>query len=262
LRSEIEQEATNAVIMDFDRSWWTIREKLDAYFEAAETQLATLGKALQTMDDYTSKCTKNMHDLKQAHALAARADETALAQLRNTWLVVEQEGAMMAARMADGHGFLRLGRSDVLTAELHSNRSVLCVGGSGAIDVIDMAVEQSLKNGLALQTWTQWQGILADVASLEHRFVAANIPAPKAETWDRARDRVQKSFDELKNSHEDMAFELAATHCKPNFKLEAALQFETDVETMNEKLRRITTSESELETKLASLKNLLTGNAR
>lgn len=203
-----------------------------------------------------------MHDLKQTHRLAARADETALAQLRNTWLVVEQEGAMMAARMADGHGFLRLGRSDVFTAELNSNRSVLCGGGSGAIGVIDTAVEQSLKNGLAIQTWTQWQGILADVASLEQRFVAANIPAPKAETWDRARDRVQKSLDELSNSHEDIAFEFAAAHCKPNFKLEAALQFETSVETMNEKLRRITTSESELETKLATLKKLLTGNAR
>jgi hypothetical protein len=58
LSEEIRQLGTNALIMDFDRSWWTIRERLDAYFDSAENQNVALENAMQVMIEYTSMCTK------------------------------------------------------------------------------------------------------------------------------------------------------------------------------------------------------------
>jgi len=258
LGAEIQQEGTNALMVAFDRSWWTIREKLDAYFDAAENQVAALGKAIETMEDYTLKCTKDIHQLRLAQSQASRADNAALSQLHNTWLVIEQEVGLLASRMADGHAFLRLARSDVFATDLDAkNRSVICSGGEAAVAAARTALEKSFEEGLARQTWVQLLGIFSDVQTLRGRFLAANLPQPKMDTLAQAKERAAAALQELQDQRDDIAVELTAFICRPKTKLETAMYLETNVEAMTEKLRKVSQREGELEKKLAALKDLV-----
>merc|ERR1719359_1710749 len=66
VREDLQQAATAALVMDFDRSWWTIREKLDAYFDAAENRNTAIGKAVEVMTDYTSNCAADLSHVSLA----------------------------------------------------------------------------------------------------------------------------------------------------------------------------------------------------
>merc|ERR1719460_721258 len=90
LADEIQQATVNSLMLNFDRSWWSIREKVDAYLDAADSQAAALGNALLLLDDYTSKCSTDLAHLRKAYARMERADVMANTQLHDTWYHMQQ----------------------------------------------------------------------------------------------------------------------------------------------------------------------------
>ena len=50
VKDEIQKTAARAVLLDLDRSWWTIREKLDAYLDIAENQNSAFTNAITVLE--------------------------------------------------------------------------------------------------------------------------------------------------------------------------------------------------------------------
>ena len=75
LKDDIQKSAATALLLDFDRSWWTIREKLDSYLDAAEVHNEAFNTALTAVDDYTTKCAAEFADLRQAQEQVTQTDK-------------------------------------------------------------------------------------------------------------------------------------------------------------------------------------------
>lgn len=215
LTDDVRQLGANALIMDFDRSWWVIREKLDTYFDAAENQNAAFENAIEAAVDYTSKCTKTYHDLQVAQDQAARADDTARSRLSNAWFVAVHELGLLSSMMADTSALARLGRHDVLSAELQSNRTAICEGGARATGAARSVVSTALSAGLATQTWKQFQGVFVDLQLLKARFAAEDMDTPDTTSLKQAKDRALSASRELQRELENFALEVSARLCKP-----------------------------------------------
>jgi hypothetical protein len=224
LSDEIRQLGTSALIMDFDRSWWTIREKLDTYFDAVEHQSAALSDVIEVMVDYTSTCTKELQHLKYAQENALRADDAAHIQLRNTWNTVEHELGLLASRMVDSHAFSRFARSDALAVDLENNRSTICTGGLAGLNAALAAVDIAWSDGLALQTQQQMRGVLADAQTLRGFFETEKLPVPKNDVLKQAYEQFTDGVQAWKNQRRDIALEVATYLCKPRD--EAASSYE------------------------------------
>jgi hypothetical protein len=254
LRDEIRELGTSALIMDFDRSWWAIREKLDTYFDAAENQNVALGHAIEVMNEYTSACTKSFDQLSSAHDQVARADETARSRLRNTWLAVEYELALLTAGMIDSHALLRLGRSDAFSTDLEANRSVICKGGVAGRRSAHEMLDQSWNQGFASQTWKQIQGVFMDMQLLKNRFEEENLALPKTDNLRQAKNRAAKAFGEFRSQRSNILLETTTRLCKltQTSPAQNALQTQTAAMTQQE-----TNLEGKLEELGAALKELV-----
>lgn len=215
LNDDVRQLGVNALIMDFDRSWWVIREKLDTYFDAAENQNAALENAIEAAVDYTSKCTKTYHDLQVAQDQAARADDTARSRLSNAWFVAVHELGLLSSMMTDTSALARLGRHDVLSADLQANRTVICEGGARATGAARSVVDTALSAGLATQTWKQFQGVFVDLQLLKARFAAEDMEIPDTTSLKQAKDRALSAKGELQREHANLALEVSTRLCKP-----------------------------------------------
>merc|ERR1719502_1099090 len=125
--------------MDFDRSWWTIRSKLDAYLDAADVQGNAFGDALRALDDYTTKCANGLRDMNKVHHRAQLADDAAYNQLRETWYAVIEELGVIASRMTDTSALYELSRFDIRSAdaEMKANRSTICSGTEAGKEVAE-----------------------------------------------------------------------------------------------------------------------------
>jgi len=199
--------------MDFDRSWWTIRDKIDAYLEAADGQAAAFGEAVDVLDGYTSKCSATFSDLSKVQTRAIQADRAANSQLHDTWHAVEHELGLVSAKISDSHAFLELGRLDAVSADLEANRSKICGVGEAANQAAVLAVERSLQGGLAHQTWLQLQGVFIEIPMLSDRFLSAGLQSPSNKTWLQAWERTNAAFQELVDQRSDIAVEMASHLC-------------------------------------------------
>jgi len=214
LADEVQQATVNSLIVNFDRSWWSMREQMDAYLDAADSQAAALGNAMALLDDYTSKCTTDMPHLKRAYAQVERADVMANTRLHDTWYHMVQEIGLLAAIIVDTRAFFNLGLLDATAGNLEANRSVICGGDSKAEKAALEIVDKSLEGGLAYQTWTQFQMILPEMRVLKGRFLAEGMDAPSDETWMKEADRVVTAFQEFVDHRGEIAGEMAARVCK------------------------------------------------
>jgi len=191
LKEEIEKATFNQILMDFDRSWWTIRTKLDAYLDAADNQAATFGDAIQAIDSYTSKCSMNMKEMNGVQRRTIAVDDATYRQLHDTWYAVIEEVGILSARIADAGYFYDLARTDALTTDLEPNRAEICSGSAAGKEVAAKAVNKSLATGFAAQTWSQLESVVYELPMLEDRFFAHGHEVPGDKSWDEA---VQKSW--------------------------------------------------------------------
>jgi len=211
LEAAVVLAAKDSLLIDFERSWWAIREKLDAYLETAESQSTAWVEAMTVINHYTSKCDATFANLNEAQAKVVRADEEAKKQLHDTWHSVVHELGSLVARIADTQALIQLSRWDVGAAEL--DRVAVCSKGSSSKQAALSAVRKSLVGGLAEQTWKQLEGIFVELPLLYDSFSALNMPEPSKETWDQAEKRAIASLEQAQRQQGELAVELASHLC-------------------------------------------------
>jgi len=194
LQDALQKQAVHSLLLDLDRSWWAIREKLDAYMDAAENQVATFGEASRMLEDYTTKCSVDIHALNSVHVKASRADDAAKKQLQDTWHTMESEIGLLSSRIVDSNAFLELGRLDVASMDMEANLSAICqIGISGKKAALE-AVETALLQGLAQQTWEQFHGVVVDNLVIRRRIEESGLPYPSSKIVLQATDRTGSEF--------------------------------------------------------------------
>merc|ERR1719253_1989082 len=144
--NEVWKASATSLLVDFDRTWWILRSKLDEYLDAADRQDRAFRDAVSLLNAYTSQCTAQFHSLKWAHARALKANEEAHDQLRLTWHTVEQEVGLLAAKIADSGAFHQLQRLDADSANLSAQLSAICSSDQSAAL---SAANASMSGGLA-----------------------------------------------------------------------------------------------------------------
>jgi hypothetical protein len=213
LRDEIQMAETEALLRDIDRSWWIIREQLDAYLEAAAWQTSSALDTIAVLRNYTTKCNANFFQLRSAESRAAQADEVAKRQLHDTWHTVVHEFGLLAARIVDSGAFQQFDRFDVASQDFGDNRSALCGFGKAALATGFSLVQTALKAGLAQQTWMQIEGIIVEAKMLESRLLMEGLQAQGKETLVQALQRITISFQEALAPRKDLVAEVAVRTC-------------------------------------------------
>merc|ERR1719324_292595 len=126
---------------------------------AADNQAAAFGDAIQAIDSYTSKCSMNMKEMNGVQRRTIAVDDATYRQLHDTWYAVIEEVGILSARITDAGYFYDLARTDALTTELEPYRAKICSASDEALthgfEVAAKAVNKSLANGFAAQTWSQ-----------------------------------------------------------------------------------------------------------
>jgi hypothetical protein len=212
LTDEIQMAEAEALLRDIDRSWWIIREQLDAYLEQAERQASSAFNTIAVLRDYT-KCSADFFQLRSAEFRAVQADEAAKRQLHDTWHTLVHEFGLLAARVADSGAFLQFDRLDVASQDFSDNRSAMCGFGTAALTAGFSVVQKSLKDGLAQQTWRQIEGIIVEASMLDSRLLTEGLQVPGKETLTQAFQRIAVSFQEAVAKREDLAVEVAVRTC-------------------------------------------------
>ncbi|MAD33197.1 MAG: hypothetical protein CMJ88_05515, partial [Planctomycetes bacterium] len=213
IQDDIQKSAATTLLLDLDRSWWTIREKLDAYLDAAEDQNKATADGIVMLEDYTTKCSAGFTELKKVHVRAQQADQAAHAQLHATWHSVEHELGLLSARIADSAGFLQLMRLDAAAADFKANLTTICGQGKEAKEAALLSVQQNLMTGLAKQTFTQLMSVFDEMDMLRSRFATASLKVPDNRTISEAYDRATLSFLEALDRQGDVALEVGRRSC-------------------------------------------------
>jgi len=213
LMEEVQRSTADSFLVGFDNSWWTIRGKIDAYLETAETQAVTMHEAVGVIDGYVSKCNADYATLNRANVRVMRARDSATFQLRDTWHAVEREIGLLSATIVDTDAFLQLGRLDAASTDVEANHSVICDGGSAAKEAAHVVLEKALEDGLASQTYHQLMSVFPEIHMLRSRFLEEGLEPPSDETWKQAVSRSSNSFQEFWAQRDAMAIEMAVRVC-------------------------------------------------
>jgi len=213
IRDDMRKTAATSFLLELDRSWWTIREKLDAYLDAADSQQSAMVEAISVLEDYTAKCTADFTDLKRAHGKAYYADNTAIKQLQDTWHAVEHEVGLLAARISDSKGFLQLTYLDAGSADFETNRTEVCGDGPTANKAALLAVDAALSQGYAKQTWLQLEGVFGEMDMLRDRIMTHGLKVPSNQTMVQALERAIHAYSESVDARSDIALEVAQRAC-------------------------------------------------
>jgi len=242
LRDDIQKAAATAVLLDLDKSWWTIRDKLDAYLDAADSQTTAFTEAVAVLDGYSSKCTADFTELKHAHVQAKRVDKLARTQLQETWHSVEHELGLLVAKMVDSNGFVQLVRLDAASADFKTNWTTICSRGNAAKEAVLLAIDQSLSQGFAKQTWTQLTEVFDEMDMLRSRFLASGMKTPSNQTVTQALERAARAYIDAEDRRSDIALEAAHQACNQESSLvqmpavDAQLQVKAVIKAMTEQL--------------------------
>jgi len=214
LKREVQRKAVSDLLMELERSWWTIREKFDAYLDEADSQAKVFGNALVVLEDYTQKCTANVGDLSDAQSRVARSQRNSELQLRNTWHYVVYELGQLVAKISDTHAFNKLSRWDVSSADVQANRTNMCGGGSSARAAAHTEAREILNGGFAFQTWMQINGIFQEMPSFSMQFEYLGMPPPgNVRILEQAQARAVVAFSEDMLQPLDGALDLVAKVC-------------------------------------------------
>jgi hypothetical protein len=215
LKEDIAKVSTDELLMAFDRSWWSIRTKLDAYLDAADNQAVAFGNAVKALDDYTSKCTASFEQLNLAQLSAIKADDAASKQLRETWYAVVEELGLLAARISDTHAFVDLGRLDARLVNLDAHQAQICKepNDNSTKQMVSEAVGTAMEQGLTHQTWVQFEAIFSEMPMLEGRFFAHGLEVPGDRAWQDSAKRAFDSFKELISNVDEISSEVVTRMC-------------------------------------------------
>ena len=154
--SEMEEQAAERAMEEFDTMWWEIRQELDTYLQASQDYVDATNSAVQMLHSYTSECQAGFSALKQSYALSARAEKKAHEALKKTWSTVSVRMGAMASKVMDGALLERLATHDIQhidVGSLMASHHQPC--SSDALGVVETAVKVAMKKGVFGQTY--WQ---------------------------------------------------------------------------------------------------------
>jgi len=134
-------------------------------------------------------------------------------QLQETWHSVEHELGLLVAKMADSNGFVQLARLDAASADFKTNWTTICSEGIKAKEAVLLAVDQSLSQGFAKQTWTQLTEVFFEMDMLRSRFFASGMKTPSNQTVTQALERAARAYMEATDGRSDIALEVAHQAC-------------------------------------------------
>lgn len=215
LTREVQRKAVSDLLTELERSWWTIREKLDAYLDEADSQAKVFGNALLVLEDYTQKCTANFGDLSDAQSRVTQSQRNSEIQLRNTWYYVVYELGQLVAKISDTHAFNTLSRWDISSADVEENRTNICGGGSAARAAAHTEAREILNGGFAFQTWKQMSGIFQEMPSFSMHFEHLGMPEPgNVGILEQAKARAATAFLQDMLLPLDGALDLVAKVCQ------------------------------------------------
>jgi len=201
---EVWKASANSLLLDIDRSWWSLRSTLDDFQDVCNDEHAAFHDALIVLDQYTSKCTASFSDLKLAHSRARKTNRATHKQLHITWHSVENEFGLLTSKLVDTEAFHQLLRLDAARVSLAPHRSDIC---SGSLKSAVSAVNVTLGEGLTSQTWNQLIGVVIEMHFLEDRFVASGLPPPEGKTFQQAWQRAVSAYSTSFLRHGDVALE-------------------------------------------------------
>jgi len=209
--------------MEFDRSWWTIRTKLDAYLDAAENQASAFGEAVEALDGYTTKCSLNLAEMNNVHVRTEHVDEAAYKQLLDTWYAVVEEVGVMASRMNDVDALYELARFDARAADAHlePHRANICNSKTSSEQLVDDTVKMAMQGGFTDQIWKQLEAVFIEMPMLEDRFEAHGEEVPNGATWKDAAARALKALKDVSDKRDDLKAEVVARVCNAEARKEA-----------------------------------------
>jgi len=213
VKDEVVRLNMNSILTDLDRSWWTIRTKLDAYLDAAQNQAVAFGDALKAIDDYTSKCALDIKDLNEVHRRTLRVDDAAYQQLHETWYAVIEELGVLTSRINDNRAFLQLLRFDYDNMDLSAHRSEICSDSAESKKALDDRIFQAMKDSFTHQTWQQLQAVFTEMDMLETRFFTHGRQVPTDNHWKESAERAIRAIYAAYEEGGDSRAEVAARTC-------------------------------------------------
>jgi hypothetical protein len=161
---------------------------------------------------------------------AQGADNAAHAQLQDSWNSVEHEFGLLVARISDSNGFVQLARLDAKSADLDTNHSAICSQGGHASEIAMLAINRSLQQGYAMQTWRQVTDLLEEMLGLQDRFYGMGLKTPSNDTLVQGLERAANAFVFVADFQPDIAIEAVRHACDSEYQ-SALLQAGREAET-------------------------------
>ena len=178
---EVEEEASEEAMQEFDSMWWQMRRELDAYLDASSEYVIATKEAAQKLRDYTAHCSAGFSDLTHAYSQSRRAEKKAHIALKKAWTAVTASLGEMASKVVDGAMFDHLAVHDIRSLSPRSMLSKMkqmgeeklvesiCSGSNSTNTtlILQMATE-ALKKGLFGQTQLQLLVLFGETRLLNH----------------------------------------------------------------------------------------------
>jgi len=153
------------VLTSLDKIWWSLRGKMDKYFDAADEEVQAFQKALAMMQDY-QQCHSGYHDLIPTYKTTMRMAGRTHKLLRTTWRECNNLVGELAATLADSDAFNTFLEKD------------------------------GCKSPLALQTRNQAHLAVFGMRLLWHRFKVAGLGEPNTDDLSDAVQRLENSYSD------------------------------------------------------------------
>ncbi|CAK9016359.1 Uncharacterized protein SCF082_LOCUS13144 [Durusdinium trenchii] len=167
---QVEEEASEEAMQEFDTMWWDMRRELDSYLGASLDYVHATTAAAQMLRDYSAHCKAGFAELKRSYSHSERAEKKAHRALKKAWTAVTSSLGEMASKVVDGAMFDHLALHDIHSLRLQKSEIKSFCSRSNETFALQLAAD-ALQKGLFGQTQQQ----LAELAMLQHRFVSGGL---------------------------------------------------------------------------------------
>ncbi|CAE7225405.1 Rs1, partial [Symbiodinium natans] len=124
--------AQHEVLVSLDKIWWSLRGKMDKYFDAADKEVKSFMRSLAMMQDY-QQCHSGYTDLLATYKTTMRVSGRTHALLRDTWRECSNLVGELAATIGDSDAFTTFlakeGCASSLALQTRRGAEVLRVAG-------------------------------------------------------------------------------------------------------------------------------------
>ncbi|CAE7920474.1 unnamed protein product, partial [Symbiodinium sp. KB8] len=159
------RRAEHEVLTNLDKIWWSLRGKMDTYFDAADEEVRSFQKALTMMQDY-QQCHSGYPELLSTYKATMRVSGRTHRLLKNTWRQCSNLVGELASTLAD---------SDAFNTFLE---------------------KEGCTSSLAMQTRNQARLAISGMRLLWHRFSVGGLPAPDTDILSEAVQRLEESYSD------------------------------------------------------------------